>query len=64
MFFSSSFLLLQPSSFWLPLLLLPLLPFLLSELYAQPNITSPLLPIRLGAAAPPCVFAAFLTVAF
>ena len=64
MFSSSTSSLLQPSSSWLSLLLLPQLLSLPSKPYAQPDITSLLLLVGPGAAAPPCISTAFLAAAF
>ena len=64
MSFSSSPLPLQPSTSQLPLRPFPLLPFLPSELYTQPNITSSLPQVEVGAAAAPHASAASLATAF
>ena len=64
MFSSSSSPPLQLFFSWIPPWPLPLLSFLLSELHAQPDITLPLFPAEVGAAAAPCVSTAFLVAAF
>jgi len=61
---SSSFPSPQPSTSQLSPWPLPLLLFLLSELHAQPNVTSLLLPVEGEAATPPCVSTVFLVAVF